>query len=43
MIISFKNDHLYGNMQMFFVYMLIEYIRYSNVKLRIKGVKNDEL
>ena len=39
MIISFKNDHLYGNMQMFFVYMLIEYIRYSNVK----RVKNDEL
>ena len=30
MIISFKNDHLYGNMQMFFVYLLIEYIRYSN-------------
>ena len=36
-IISFKNDHLYGNMQMFFVYLLIEYIRYSNVKLRIKS------
>ena len=30
MLISFKNDHLYGNMQMFFVYLLIEYIRYSN-------------
>lgn len=29
MLISFKNDHLYGNMQMFFVYLLIEYIRYS--------------
>ena len=28
-IISFKNDHLYGNMQMFFVYLLIEYIRYA--------------
>ena len=39
MLTSFKNDHLYGNMQMFFVYMLIEYIRYSNVK----RVKNDEL
>lgn len=39
-IISFKNDHLYGNMQMFFVYLLIEYIRYFNVKSR---VKNDEL
>lgn len=38
MIISFKNDHLYGNMQMFFVYMLIEYIRYSNVK-RVKNVE----
>lgn len=30
MLISFKNDHLYGNMQMFFIYLLIEYIRYSN-------------
>ena len=39
MIISFKNDHLYGNMQMFFVYILIEYIRYS----KVKRVKNDEL
>ena len=36
-IISFKNDHLYRNMQMFFVYLLIEYIRYSNVNLRIKS------
>jgi hypothetical protein len=36
-LISFKNDHLYGNMQMFFVYLLIEYIRYSNVNLRIKS------
>lgn len=36
-IISFKNDHLYGNMQMFFVYLLIEYIRYSDYKLRIKS------
>ena len=36
-IISFKNDHLYGNMQMFFVYLLIEYIRYSDVNLRIKS------
>lgn len=36
-IISFKNDHLYGNMQMFFVYLLIEYIRYSSYKLRIKS------
>lgn len=35
--ISFKNDHLYGNMQLFFVYLQIEYIRYSNVKLRIKN------
>lgn len=34
MLISFKNDHLYGNMQMFFVYLLIEYIRYSNVKYK---------
>ena len=33
-IISFKNDHLYGNMQMFFVYLLIEYIRYSNVNYK---------
>ncbi len=40
MIISFKNDHLYGDMQLFFVYLLIEYIRHPNVKLRIK---NDEL
>ena len=31
-ITSFKNDHLYGNMQLFFIYLLIEYIRYSNVK-----------
>lgn len=36
-IISFKNDHLYGNMQLFFVYLLIEYIRYSNVKLRVSS------
>ncbi len=36
-IISFKNDHLYGNMQLFYIYLLIEYIRYSNVKLRIKS------
>ena len=34
---SFKNEHLYGNMQMFYVYLLIEYIRYSNVKLRLKS------
>lgn len=33
---SFKNDHLYGNMQLFYVYLLIEYIRYSNAKLRVK-------
>ena len=25
-LISFKNDHLYGNMQMFFVYLLIAHI-----------------
>lgn len=31
---SFKNDHLYGNMQLFFVYLLIEYVRYSNVKYK---------
>ncbi len=36
-LISFKNDHLYRNMQMFFVYLLIEYIRYSNVNLRVKS------
>ncbi|MCK8622042.1 O-antigen ligase family protein [Prevotella sp. E13-27] len=36
LLTSFKNDHLYGNMQMFYVYLLIEYIRYSNVKLRVK-------
>lgn len=28
-IISFKNDHLFGRMQMFFIYLLIEYISYS--------------
>ncbi len=33
-LISFKNDHLYGNMQIFFVYLLIEYIRYSSVKYK---------
>ena len=33
-LISFKNDHLYGNMQIFFVYLLIEYIRYSNVNCK---------
>lgn len=37
LIISFKNDHLYGNMQMFFIYLLIEYIRYSNAKLKVKN------
>ncbi len=36
LLTSFKNDHLYGNMQLFFIYLLIEYIRYSNVKLRVK-------
>lgn len=36
LLTSFKNDHLYGNMQLFYVYLLIEYIRYSNVKLRVK-------
>jgi len=34
MLISFKNDHLYCNMQMLFIYLLIEYIRYSNVKYK---------
>ena len=34
-LISFKNDHLYGNMQLFFVYLLIEYIRDSNRKNKI--------
>lgn len=29
LLTSFKNDHLYGNMQLFFLYLLIEYIRYS--------------
>lgn len=33
LLTSFKNDHLYGNMQMFYVYLLIEYIRYSNAKI----------
>jgi len=33
-IISFKNDHLYGNMQMFFIYLLIEYIRYAQFKIK---------
>jgi hypothetical protein len=37
LLTSFKNDHLYGNMQLFYVYLLIEYIRYSNVKLRLKS------
>ena len=36
LLTSFKNDHLYGNMQLFYVYLLIEYIRYSNAKLRVK-------
>lgn len=36
MIISFKNDHLYGNMQLFFIYLLIEYIRYSMNIRRLK-------
>jgi len=30
-IISFKNDHLYRNMQLFFIYLLIEYVRCSYV------------
>lgn len=30
LILSFKNDHLYGNMQMFFLYLLIENIRYTH-------------
>jgi hypothetical protein len=34
MLTSFKNDHLYGSMQMFFIYLLIEYIRYSNVNYK---------
>lgn len=34
-LISFKNDHLYGNMQMFFVYLLIEYVRFYNRRLKI--------
>lgn len=29
LLISFKNDHLYGNMQLFFIYLLIEYERYA--------------
>lgn len=29
---SFKNDHLYGSMQLFFIYLLISSIRYSNLK-----------
>ena len=33
--ISLKNDHLYGNMQLFFVFLLIEYIRKTN---RIKTI-----
>lgn len=37
LLTSFKNDHLYGNMQLFYVYLLIEYIRYSSYKLRIKS------
>lgn len=40
MLISFKNDHLYGNMQMFFVYLLIEYIRYSNNYKKNQGYEN---
>lgn len=35
LLTSFKNDHLYGNMQLFYVYLLIEYIRYSNVKFEL--------
>lgn len=31
---SFKNDHLYGNMQLFFIFLLIEHVRYSNVKYK---------
>lgn len=34
---SIKNDHLYGNMQMFFIYLLLEYIRNSNIELRVKN------
>lgn len=34
MLTSFKNDHLYGSIQMFFIYLLIEYIRYSNVNYK---------
>lgn len=33
-LISFKNDHLYGNMQMFFIYLLIDYLRYFNVNYK---------
>jgi len=42
MIISFKNDHLYGNMQLFFVYLLIENIRYSMNIRRFKKLNNNE-
>ena len=41
-IISFKNDHLYGNMQLFFVYLLIENIRYSMNIRRFKKLNNNE-
>jgi hypothetical protein len=34
-IISLKNNHLFGNLQMFFIYLLIEYMRYSR---RHKGL-----
>lgn len=37
-IISFKNDHLYGNMQLFFIYLLIEYIyRINQIKTNYEG------
>lgn len=36
LLTSFKNDHLYGTMQLFYLYLLIEYIRYFTVRIKVK-------
>ena len=39
-LISFKNDHLYGEMQLFFIFMLIQYINTSKNKYISKSTNN---
>lgn len=35
-LISFKNNHLYGNLQLFFIYILIEYIRNNQYEIEFQ-------